>query len=85
MESFLNTLLIIILSFMLLGYILRWAAPAIIRWYTRRMFRRFEQYHQTIFREPEEQKPPTSDPSPKKSPTSLDNVGDYVDFEEIKD
>ncbi|MEW6134261.1 MAG: hypothetical protein AB1583_00935 [Bacteroidota bacterium] len=84
MESFLNTLLIIILSFMLLGYIIRLAAPAIIRWYTRRMLRHFEQYHQTIFKNSQAEESTNQEPN-KKSPSSLDNVGDYVDFEEIKD
>ncbi|MGC8866341.1 MAG: hypothetical protein ACP5O2_11550 [Bacteroidales bacterium] len=84
MESFFNTLLIIVLSFFLLGYIMRLVAPYIIRWYTRRMFHKFEQFHQTIFQQPEESQPENKADN-KKSPPSLDNVGDYVDFEEIND
>lgn len=84
MESFFNTLLIIILSLLLLGYLLRLAAPFIIRWYTRRMFHKFEQFHQTIFQQPEDAQPEKNSAN-KKSPASLDNVGDYVDFEEIND
>ena len=82
-----EVLLIIILSFFVLGYILRLLAPYILRWYGKRMMKRFG------FTEPKKQRGKkegeviindAASASNAKKKTVAKDVGDYVDFEEVK-
>ena len=78
-----EVLLIIILSFFALGYILRLLAPYILRWYGKRMMKRFG-FTEEKRKEGEVTINKTTSTSSKKKKTVAKDVGDYVDFEEVK-
>ncbi|MDR0659531.1 MAG: DUF4834 family protein [Prevotellaceae bacterium] len=82
-----EVLLIIILSFFALGYLLRLFAPFILKWYGKRMMKRFgftDQGQQNNKREGEVTINKTTSTGGKKKKTVAKDVGDYVDFEEVK-
>ncbi len=82
-----EVLLIIILSFFVLGYILRLLAPYILKWYVKRMQKRFGftgQGQQNNKREGEVSINKDTSVNNKKKKTVAKDVGDYVDFEEVK-
>lgn len=80
-----EALLIIICSFFALGYVLRLLAPFILKWYVKRMQKRFgfaEQKQQN--KEEGEVSISSAASAGKKKKTVAKDVGDYVDFEEVK-
>ncbi len=81
-----EVLLIVILSFFLLGYVLRWLAPYILKWYVRRMQKRFgftEQGQQNTTKEGEVSINKATSANNKKKKNVAKDVGDYIDFEEV--
>ncbi|MDO9512166.1 MAG: hypothetical protein Q7J34_10445 [Bacteroidales bacterium] len=85
--TFLNTLLIIFLLIMLMGYLSRLFLPFLVRYTAKRMMKRMG----VPFEEPKEEKRKKgttiidnkqTDPKEKGN---LDDLGDYTEFEEIKD
>lgn len=81
-----KVLLIIILSFIALGYLLRFLTPLILKWYVKRMQKRFGftgQNQQNCRREGDVTVNHTATNNGKKK-TVAKEVGDYVDFEEVK-
>ena len=80
-----EVLLIIILSFFALGYLLRLLAPFILKWYVRRMQKRFGFTEQSQHKEEGEVSINlNSSTRNKKKKTVAKDIGDYVDFEEVK-
>ena len=81
-----EVLLIIILSFFALGYLLRLLSPYILKWYVRRMQKRFgfTEQGQQRRQEGEVTINKTSTANNKKKKTVAKDVGDYIDFEEVK-
>ncbi|MEZ5083092.1 MAG: hypothetical protein R2750_06560 [Bacteroidales bacterium] len=76
----LRTILIIIIVYYLFKLFVRYVMPYIARYFIRRTVRNFENQHQSQ-QSPGEinvEKTP-----PKKKP--LDDLGEYVDYEEIND
>lgn len=78
--------MIIILSFFVLGYLLRLLAPFILKWYLKRMQKRFgfTDQGQQYTKEGEVSVNNATSANKKKKKTVAKDVGDYVDFEEVK-
>lgn len=82
-----EVLLIIILLFFALGYVLRLLAPFILKWYVKRMQKRFgyaEPKQRYNHKEGEVTINKATSANNKKKKTMAKDVGDYVDFEEVK-
>ena len=80
-----EVLLIIILSFFVLGYLLRLLSPFILKWYVKRMQKRFgftDQGQQYNKKEGEVSINKATSANKKKKTVAKD-VGDYIDFEEV--
>ena len=74
-----KTILIILLVYTVFKYVMRLLAPLMIRSLAKRMANTF---HQTPPRNPKKEGEVTNDKKTNQSQTN-NNVGEYVDFEEI--
>jgi len=81
-----DVLLIVILSFILLGYLLRFLAPILLKWYVKRMQKRFgfTQNRSYSREEGEVTINKTAQNATGNKTNATKDVGDYVDFEEVK-
>lgn len=83
MLTFFDSLFIIILGFLLLGYLMRLFFPVIMRWWTNRLFNRMDMKEKTPSKKKKGKVEITS-PPPKNSKKSLiDEIGEYTDYEDI--
>ena len=85
MDSFLKTFLILLLVYFGLRIIFRLYGPLILRWFARKMARRFERQFQA-YQSQAQQNPAQTNPSSGSRINSdgLDSqVGEYIDYEEI--
>ena len=99
MEKFLGIVLIIIFSFIILGWLMRLILPFLLGWLVKRLmkntmnrtfhFGNFNQYQDNQYQDNQHQNDEQSDfiqqnqQKPKQSPRR--DKGEYVEFEEIKD
>lgn len=85
MDSFLKTFLILLLVYFGLRILFRLYGPLIIRWFARRLARRFERqfqaYHSQTQQDPQQQSR-TVDQSQKPGRNNSDK-GEYIEYEEI--
>lgn len=85
--GFFEVVLIVVLSFYLLGWISRLLVPVLAKAYMRRLSKRFG------FQMPEQDPPKSARPGKvtlnqgehQVRKGNLDNVGEYADYEEIKE
>lgn len=84
METFLMVIFWIVLSFYLLGLAFRYLFPWLISRFVHRMARKMEQQSQTYYSTKKSQQDVNISPNRKESKLDPD-IGEYVDFEEIKD
>lgn len=85
MDSFLKTFLILLLVYFGLRIVFRLYGPLILRWFARKMARRFERQFQAYQSQAQQNQSHTSPSSaPKfKSEARDSQVGEYIDYEEI--
>jgi len=85
----LRTLAIIFLTYLLLKYLGRILAPILLKRFANKMQDRFQQQfnqrHQNTQSQPQEEGKITIEKTNTSAQTKSDNVGDYVDFEEVED
>ena len=84
-----RTLAIIFLTYLLLKYLGRVLAPILLKRFANKMQDRFQQQfnqrHQNTQSQPQEEGKITIEKTNTSAQTKSDNVGDYVDFEEVED
>ena len=82
-----RTLAIIFLTYLLLKYLGRILAPILLKRFANKMQDRFQQQfnqrHQNTQSQPQEEGKVTIEKINTSAKTKSDNVGDYVDFEEV--
>jgi len=87
MISFLKTILVILLVYLVLKFLFRLLNPYIMRFIAKKVAQRFENtfgqnpFHQT---QKQEQDGVTIDGSSKKSPADEKIVGEYIDYDEVE-
>jgi len=83
----LKTIAIIFLTYLLLKYLGRILAPILLKRFANKMQDRFQgqfhQQHQDTQKPPQEEGKVTIEKTNTSSKTRSDDVGDYVDFEEV--
>ena len=84
-----RTLAIIFLTYLLLKYLGRILAPILLKRFANKMQDRFQKQfnrqHQNTQNQPQEEGSVTIEKTNISTQTKSDNVGDYVDFEEVED
>ena len=86
MTQVLRVILIVLLIYFGLKLIFRWLGPVILRWMLKKIGKKFEQRfnHFDPQREQKRQKGEVSiDKTPKSKRKSKNEVGEYIDYEEI--
>ncbi|MBT8311056.1 MAG: DUF4834 family protein [Flavobacteriaceae bacterium] len=84
--GFIRTLLIILLIYYGIKVLTRLFAPYLMRYVSKKAGQRFEQQFGQYQRPPEttsKEGDVTIDSTPEKTKSSKDDVGEYVDFEEV--
>ncbi|HOE59975.1 MAG: hypothetical protein GYA75_00525 [Bacteroidales bacterium] len=83
MLGFFDILLIIILGFFLLGYLMRWFLPMIMRWWTRHFFNQMGMQDAPSKKKKNKVEIKSA---PRKIPNKsiMDEIGEYTDYEEIE-
>lgn len=84
----LKTILIVLLVYFGLKILFRWFGPIILRYFMKKMGRKFEQQFNQQFgghqqREPKKEGKVSIDKKPSGKRRSNKNVGEYIDYEEI--
>ena len=85
--TFLKTILIILLVYYALKFLLKLAAPYLMRYITKKAGRKFEEaFGASPFQNPKksEEGNVSIDKTPATKRTSKDTVGEYVDFEDVE-
>ena len=83
--GFLRTILIIMLIYYGIKFLGRLLAPILLKRFTKKMQERFNQQYQNPQNPPQEEGKVTIEKTNTSTTTQLDDVGDYVDFEEIEE
>ena len=81
--GFLRTILIIMLIYYGIKFLGRLLAPILLKRFTKKMQERFNQQYQNPQNPPQEEGKVTIEKTNTSTTTQLDDVGDYVDFEEV--
>ncbi|MGB7843044.1 MAG: DUF4834 domain-containing protein [Salinimicrobium sp.] len=81
----LRVILIILLIYFGLKLIFRWFGPIVLKWFLRRMGKKFGQTFSNFDPNPKREKEGeiTIEKKPKNPRKSNNDVGEYVDYEEI--
>ena len=80
-----KTLAIILLCYFFLKYLGRILAPFLLKRFTKKMQERFNQQYQNPENQPQEEGKVTLEKTKPSTQTKSDEVGDYVDFEEVEE
>ena len=80
-----RTLVIILLTYLLLKYLGRILAPILLKRFTNKMQERFQRQYQNSQNPPQEEGKVTLEKNNTSTKTKSDDVGDYVDFEEVEE
>ena len=83
--GFLRTILIIMLIYYGIKFLGRLLAPVLLKRFTKKMQDRFQQQYQDPQNPPQEEGKVTLEKTNTSTKTKLDDVGDYVDFEEVEE
>lgn len=88
LSGVLKTVLIVLLVYFGLKIIFRFFGPMLLRYFMKKMGRKFEQQFNQQFGNQRQQKNPKEgnvsiDKNPKNKRRSNKNVGEYIDYEEI--
>ena len=82
----LKVVLIVLLIYFGLKLFIRWVGPILLRWVLKKIGRKFEQRFQQYDptkAQKRTQGEVTIEKKPKKNPNSKNDVGEYIDYEEI--
>jgi hypothetical protein len=82
---FLRTILIIILTYYGIKFLGRLLAPVLLKRFAKKMQDRFQQQYQNPQNPPQKEGKVTLEKTNTSKKTKSDDVGDYVDFEEVKE
>ena len=80
-----RTLVIILLTYLLLKYLGRILAPILLKRFTNKMQERFQRQYQNPQNPPQEEGKVTLERTNISTKKKSDDVGDYVDFEEVEE
>ena len=83
--GFLRTILIIMLIYYGIKFFGRLLAPVLLKRFAKKMQDRFQQQYQDPQNPPQEEGKVTLKKTNTSTKTKLDDVGDYVDFEEVEE
>ena len=83
--GFLRTILIIKLIYYGIKFLGRLLAPVLLKRFAKKMQDRFQQQYQDPQNPPQEEGKVTLEKTNTSTKTKLDDVGDYVDFEEVEE
>ena len=83
--GFLRTILIIMLIYYGIKFLGRLLAPVLLKRFAKKMQDRFQQQYQDPQNPPQEEGKVTLEKTNTSTKTKLDDVGDYVDFEEVEE
>ena len=83
--GFLRTILIIMLIYYGIKFLGRLLAPVLLKRFAKKMQDRFQQQYQNPENPPQEEGKVTLEKTNTSTKTKLDDVGDYVDFEEVEE
>ncbi len=85
--AFLRTLLIILLVYYLFKFLAKWFAPRLISYAAKKTEAHFQEKFGTMANQNREQEERVGDviieKKPKKNGSASQNVGEYIDFEEV--
>ena len=81
--GFLRTILIIMLIYYGIKFLGRLLAPVLLKRFTKKMQDRFQQQYQDPQNPPQEEGKVTLEKTNTSTKIKSDDVGDYVDFEEV--
>ena len=81
--GFLRTILIIMLIYYGIKFLGRLLAPVLLKRFAKKMQDRFQQQYQDPQNPPQEEGKVTLEKTNTSTKTKLNDVGDYVDFEEL--
>lgn len=82
MLEIIGTFILIYLLFRLFAY---YILPILLRWFVKRTQKKFYQQYQGFNPEAKSSGPSNQNTEKKHSQKKLDDIGEYVDFEEIKE
>ena len=83
--GFLRTILIIMLIYYGIKFLGRLLAPVLLKRFAKKMQDRFQQQYQDPQNPPQEEGKVTLEETNTSKKTKSDDVGDYVDFEEVEE
>lgn len=83
MESFLTTILYIIIGFWLLRLVLKWASPYLLKFFIQYMGKKAQKRYEDPNQNPFQKHQQSFEQSKTSSKQDKEKVGEYVDFEEI--
>jgi hypothetical protein len=85
LSQVLRVVLIVLLIYFGLKIIMRWLGPLLLRWMLKKIGRKFEQrFSQSDPRTRQRREGEVNiEGKPKKTPKSNNDVGEYIDYEEI--
>ncbi|MEC9209144.1 MAG: DUF4834 family protein [Bacteroidota bacterium] len=83
--GFLKTILIIMLIYYGIKFLGRLLAPVLLKRFAKKMQDRFQQQYRDPQNQPQEEGKVTLEKTNTSPKTKSDDVGDYVDFEEVEE